>query len=124
MVAVVAALVVAGVVMLVVRPFASAPVPTVAASPTQGVLDIASTLYRQAVALVAGDEQGWLAPVSSRNQQLQAEYRKQFKQLRALGVTSFQPVYDVLSAYHLTCSFAYDLMCRSVFGELSPTRLG
>jgi hypothetical protein len=42
----------------------------------------------------AGDEQGWLAPVTSRNRQLQAEYRKQFKQLRALGVTSFQPVFD------------------------------
>ena len=91
---IVAALVVAGVVMLVVRPFASAPAPTVAASPTPGVLDIASALNRQAAALVAGDEQGWLAPVSSRNRQLQAEYRKQFKQLRALGVTSFQPVFD------------------------------
>ncbi len=25
-----------------------------------------------------------------------------------------------LSAYHLTCRSAYDLMCRSVLGELSP----
>jgi hypothetical protein len=29
-----------------------------------------------------------------------------------------------LSAYYLTCSSVYDLMCGSVLGELSPTRLG
>jgi hypothetical protein len=64
------------------------------AAPTQAPSDIPGTLQRQAAALVAGDEAGWMAPVNPRNAPLQAEYRKQFKVLRALGVTSFQPVHD------------------------------
>ncbi len=28
--------------------------------------------------------------------------------------------YDEVSAYDLMCRIRYDLMCRSVFGELSP----
>jgi hypothetical protein len=63
---------------------------------------IGPSLDRQAEMLLAGDEQGWLAPVDPQDADLQAMYRNQFQTLRFLGVVSFQPVVDQLELFLLT----------------------
>lgn len=50
----------------------------------------AQALDKQAAALLAGDEAGWLAAVDPGQPKLRARYRSMFTTLRALGVTKFE----------------------------------
>jgi hypothetical protein len=84
-------------------------------------VDLAQTaLTQQARAIEAGDESGWLAPVDPA---LAPTYQELFRNLRALGVTSFQPVVDPEDAYRarqwLTPSF--DLSVYFGFCAQTPT---
>lgn len=49
-------------------------------------------LAAQARALLAGDRNGWLKPVSAQDPELRQRYRDIFENLRGLGVTRFDPL--------------------------------
>jgi hypothetical protein len=78
----------------------SASVPTPQATPEQ-LLDV---LRRQAAALVAGDEGGWLAPLAP-DGRLFRQYEDLYHRLRTLGVTSMQPVISPYARAGTTVSY-------------------
>lgn len=66
------------------------PVPAAAVELPSTPFDrAAATLRKQAAALTAGDEEGWLAAVDPAQPRLVARYRGLYRSLRALGVSHF-----------------------------------
>jgi len=77
------------------RAAAAGPEPTVAQTPLTPSEAIQAALEAQATALLAGDEQGWLAPVDPGQAKLRSRYRSMFRSLRNLGVSHFVYQTDV-----------------------------
>ncbi len=94
--ALVAALVTAGGVLFVAG---QQPLPTLAeAAPPRKLTPLegaSASLDEQAEALLAGDEQAWLAAVDPEQEKLRARYGAMFRSLRSLGVARFD--YDLVT---------------------------
>ena len=71
------------------RAAAAGPEPTAAQPPRTPAEAADAALEAQATALLAGDEQGWLAAVDPGQAKLRARYRSMFRSLRGLGVSHF-----------------------------------
>jgi hypothetical protein len=67
--------------------YTATPTPTPAPQPEQ----LNDVLIRQATALLAGDQPGWLAPVAATGGPVR-QYKDLYQRLRTLGITSLQPV--------------------------------
>lgn len=72
-----------------VRASAAPSAPEYSAPPQMAYEKAKPLLAEQARALLAGDEQKWLAPVDPGRPELVARYRTMFESLRALGVANF-----------------------------------
>lgn len=83
---------------------------------------IGPSLDRQAEMLLAGDEQGWLAPLDPENADLMKIYINQFETLRLLGVVGFKLVVDQLELFQLTPGAA-EVTLDVFFGFCAQTSL-